>query len=144
MATHLCLEQVVGPLTEKQADLLYAAREDCERLQGMVNDLLDLSRIEAGCITMHPQSIEVAVLVATVVEEHRAAAAERGVLLRVVRPTIPGKVLADPERIAIVFTNLITNASRYTPSDTAAPSGLRCPAMYRETPGTNTNVKLRR
>src|SRR5262249_25617924 len=48
MAIHLCLEQVVGPVTEKQADLLYAAREDCERLQAMVDDLLDLSRIETG------------------------------------------------------------------------------------------------
>jgi len=115
MSIHLCLEQFVGPLTEKQMDLLYAAREDCERLQGMVDDLLDLSRIEAGRITMHPQPIAVAALVATVVEDHRAAAEERGVFLRVVEPTIDGEVQADPERITIVFNNLITNAIRHTP-----------------------------
>src|SRR6185295_3053714 len=45
MAIHLCLEQTVGPLTDKQADLLYAAREDCSRLQSIVEELLDLSRI---------------------------------------------------------------------------------------------------
>ena len=45
MAVHLCTEQVVGPLTEKQAELLGTAREDCDRLQTMVDDLLDLSRI---------------------------------------------------------------------------------------------------
>src|SRR5262249_1265887 len=46
MALQLCLEQVLGPLTEKQAEALHAAREDCTRLQTMVDDLLDLSRIE--------------------------------------------------------------------------------------------------
>ncbi len=51
MAIHLCLEQVVGSLTEKQMDLLSAAREDCERLQAMVDDLLDLSLIEADRMT---------------------------------------------------------------------------------------------
>ena len=114
MAIHLCLEQVVGPLTEKQTDLLYAAREDCDRLQGMVDDLLDLSRIEAGRITMHPQPITVAALVETVVEEHRAAAEERGVLLHTTVPLTEGEIMADPERIPIVFNNLITNAIRHT------------------------------
>ena len=53
MVVHLCTEQVAGPLTEKQAELLYAAREDCDRLQAMVDDLLDLSRIESGRIDLH-------------------------------------------------------------------------------------------
>ena len=44
MAVHLCTEQVAGPLTDKQAELLYAAREDCDRLQAMVDDLLDMSQ----------------------------------------------------------------------------------------------------
>jgi two-component system, NtrC family, sensor histidine kinase KinB len=48
MAIHLCADETVGPLTEKQADLIAAAREDCERLQGIVDDLLDLSRIQSG------------------------------------------------------------------------------------------------
>ncbi len=57
MAIHLCLEQMVGPLTEKQSDLLHAAREDCERLQSMVDDILDLSRIKEGQIEMHRRPI---------------------------------------------------------------------------------------
>ena len=44
MSLHLLLEQVAGPLTEKQADLLYAGREDCERLQGIVDELLNLGK----------------------------------------------------------------------------------------------------
>ena len=58
MAIHLCLEQAVGPLTEKQADLLHAARDDCERLQAIVDDLLNLSRIESGRIDLHKRRID--------------------------------------------------------------------------------------
>jgi signal transduction histidine kinase len=115
MAIHLCLEQVVGPVTEKQADLLYAAREDCERLQAMVDDLLDLSRIEAGRVEMHPHPTSAAALVESAVEAHQAAAEERGIQLRIDSPLVDEEVMADPERVALVFANLITNAIRYTP-----------------------------
>ena len=115
MAIHLCLEQVVGPVTEKQADLLHAAREDCERLQAMVDDLLDLSRIEAGRVEMHPRSTSVAALVEAAAEAHQAAAEERDIQLRTTSPLLDGEVMADSERIALVFANLITNALRYTP-----------------------------
>ncbi len=115
MAIHLCLEQVVGPVTEKQADLLHAAREDCERLQAMVDDLLDLSRIEAGRVEMHPHPMSAAALVEAAVEAHQAAAEERGIQLKITSPLLDGEVMADPERVALVFANLITNAIRYTP-----------------------------
>jgi two-component system, NtrC family, sensor histidine kinase KinB len=115
MAIHLCLEQVVGPVTEKQADLLHAAREDCERLQAMVNDLLDLSRIEAGRVEMHPRPTSAAALAEAAVEAHQAAAEERGLQLRTTSPLPDSEVMADPERVALVFANLITNAIRYTP-----------------------------
>ena len=115
MAIHLCLEQVVGPVTEKQADLLHAAREDCERLQAMVDDLLDLSRIEAGRVEMHPRPTSAAALVEAAVEAHQAAAEEHGIQLRTTSSLLDGEVMADPERVALVFANLITNAIRYTP-----------------------------
>lgn len=116
MAIHLCLEQVVGPVTEKQADLLFAAREDCERLQAMVDDLLDLSRLEAGRIEMHPRPIAAAALAKAAIETHRAAAEERGVQLSAQLSLVDEEVLADPERIVLVFSNLVTNAIRHTPS----------------------------
>jgi signal transduction histidine kinase len=116
MAIHLCLEQVVGPVTEKQADLLHAAREDCERLQAMVDDLLDLSRIEAGRIEMHQRPISVAALMEAAIEAHRAAAEEREVQLSTDLPPVAGEVFVDPERITVVLSNLIANALRHTPA----------------------------
>src|SRR6185295_10423507 len=55
MAIHLLTEGLAGPVTEKQADLLHAAREDCERLQSFVDELLDLSRIQSGRMELRPQ-----------------------------------------------------------------------------------------
>jgi len=115
MAIHLCAEEVVGPLTEKQADLIAAARDECERLQGIVDDLLDLSRIQAGRMELRTARIEAASLLAAAVSEHRPAAGEAGVALVVEEPSEATEVRADPERAGLVLSNLLGNAIRHTP-----------------------------
>jgi signal transduction histidine kinase len=116
MALHLCTEEVVGPLTPKQADLLFAAREDCERLQVMVDDLLNLSRIESGNIDLHRRRADPGGLVDAAVDAHRAAAEQAGSSIRTeVPPGLP-EVFVDPERLALVFANLLANAIRYSPA----------------------------
>ena len=52
MAVHLLLEEAVGPLNAKQTELLLAARQDSDRLLAMINDLLDLTRIEQGRVRL--------------------------------------------------------------------------------------------
>jgi signal transduction histidine kinase len=117
MAVHLCTEQIAGPLNDKQAELLHTAREDCDRLQAMVDDLLDLSRIESGKVELYPLPTPVFTLVEGAVEQQKGEAEAKAVRL-VVEPILAeGRVLADHERIVHVFSNLITNALRYTPSD---------------------------
>jgi signal transduction histidine kinase len=116
MAIHLCLEQVVGPVTEKQADLLHAAREDCERLQAMVDDLLDLSRIETGRVEMRKRPTSIAALVEATLEAHRVLSEERGVHLAVMPLPVDEEVFVDPERVALVLSNLVSNALRHTPA----------------------------
>jgi two-component system, NtrC family, sensor histidine kinase KinB len=117
MAVHLCTEQVAGPLTDKQADLLHAAREDCDRLQAMVDDLLDLSRIESGRIELFPLPTAASTLIESAAEEHRAEAEAAGIKLSVDPPLPEVRVFADHERIAHVFSNLIGNALRHTPKE---------------------------
>jgi PAS domain S-box-containing protein len=117
MAVHLCTEQVAGPLTEKQADLLHAAREDCDRLQAMVDDLLDLSRIEGGRVEVFPLPIRASVLVEAALEAHKDEAEAAGITLTAVPPLSEARVLADHERIGHVFSNLIGNAVHHTPKD---------------------------
>lgn len=115
MAIHVCLEQVPGPLTGKQADLLYGARDDCERLQSIVDELLHLARIQGEQITLDQRPTSPASLIETAVEAQRAAAAERHVQLETA--VLPGlsDVRADRERVQLVFTSLLTNAIHQSP-----------------------------
>jgi NtrC-family two-component system sensor histidine kinase KinB len=117
MAVHLCTEQVAGPLTDKQAELLHAAREDCDRLQGMVDDFLDLSRIESGRVEIYPLPTAVADLIKHSVEDCKAEADLKGVNLSASLSLPSVSVLADHDRIAHVFSNLIGNALRHTPKE---------------------------
>ncbi len=114
MAIHLCAEEVVGPLTEKQADLMAASRQDCERLQGIVDDLLDLSRIQSGRMALRVERLDVGALLEGVAGGLRSAAEAGGIELSVTPEETPD-VQADPERIQLVLTNLFANAMRHTP-----------------------------
>jgi signal transduction histidine kinase len=115
MALHLCLEQAVGPITEKQADLLYVARQDTERLQQIVDDLLDLSRIQSGRIELHPRVVDAASLARDATQPFRGPAETKGIDLRLELLPSLGAVVADPERIELAFSNLVGNAVKYTP-----------------------------
>jgi len=114
MAIHLCLSQKVGPLTEKQTDLLEAAREDCARLQSLVEDLLDLSRIQTGKVEMQRRPLPVKDLIEPQISAHRSEAAARGVQLMAEPLAGDVSVLADPVRLSLVLSNLISNAVRHT------------------------------
>jgi NtrC-family two-component system sensor histidine kinase KinB len=116
MAVHLCAEELVGPLTEKQADLMFAAMEDCERLQAIVDDLLDLSRIQSGRMTLKVERIEVGTLILGAETALRSAAEAGRVALSGSSPEPPLEVRGDPERIQLVLTNLLANAIRHTPA----------------------------
>jgi len=105
----------VGAVNERQADLLHAARDDCERLQGIVDDLLDLSRIQAGKVEVSLRPLSAKSLADAAVAAKIEVAREAGVDLTesLVEPVLP--VLVDPERIGLVFENLIANAIRHSP-----------------------------
>lgn len=116
MAIHMCLEQAAGPLTDRQGDLLYAAREDCERLQAMVDELLDLARIQSGRIELRPRPTAPSTLIDGALDAYRKRAADKHLSLQ--GAVLPGlsDVLVDRERIHLVLSNLISNAIRHTPS----------------------------
>jgi two-component system, NtrC family, sensor histidine kinase KinB len=115
MAIHLLLEEKVGGLTEKQAELLVAAKEDSDRLHGILNNLLDISRIESGRGQIEFRAVSPYSMVSEVVESFRRAAQDQGVSLSVELPSDLPDVRADLTRINPVFGNLISNALRYTP-----------------------------
>jgi len=115
MAVHILLEGTVGPLNEKQLDLVSAARDDSERLQGIVEDLLDLSRIEAGKVEVSLTALPAKSIVDAALDGKVQSAGDAGLKVEeeLVEPVLP--VLVDPERIGLVFDNLIGNAVRHSP-----------------------------
>ncbi len=115
MAVHMCAEEAAGPLTTQQADLMAAARQDCERLQGIVDDILDLSRIQAGRIELHARTVDPVALAQQAVRGADAAARAGGVELALEEPPPAFALQADPERIGVVLDNLLGNAVRHTP-----------------------------
>jgi signal transduction histidine kinase len=136
MAVHLCLEEAAGPLTAKQADLLHAAREDCERMQAMVDDLLDLSRIEGGVLEVRLHHTDVERIVEDAIAAERTAAQEAGVALgRELPPGLP-HVTADRDRILLVLRNLISNAIRHS------PRGGRVRVAAREGPDGHVTIRV--
>jgi len=117
MAIHLCTEETVGPLTEKQKDLLYAAREDCERLQTMVDEFLHVSRVHGGGSSVARRPLDPEELVGAAIASHERAAAARSV--RLVAEALPGLRLdGDRERVLVALDNLVANAIRFAPAGT--------------------------
>jgi len=115
MAIHLCLEQAAGPITAKQADLLFAAREDCERLQTMVDDLLDLSRLQSGREQLDLADAKVSKLLDEARDAQLGLAGEQDVIIVCEDLTTDGVVRVDEERLRLVFSNLVVNAIRHSP-----------------------------
>ena len=115
MAIHVLIERLLGEVNDRQVEMLLAARDDCERLQGIVEDLLDLSRIQAGKVEIAMTPVSARSVVDAAVAAKAEAAAAVGVKLseKVGEPILP--VLVDAERITLVFDNLIDNAIRYSP-----------------------------
>jgi signal transduction histidine kinase len=115
MAIHLCLEGIAGPLTAKQQDLLYAGREECERLQGIVDELLDLARLQSGSIPLDLEEVSAKTLLEEAAKAHRADAQAKKVTLEADPVLDEIRVRADPQRLRLVFQNLLENALHHTP-----------------------------
>ena len=115
MSIDLLLESTIQKLNEKEQQLLSAAHEDLQRLKVFVNNLLDLSKIEAGKMEMEYASIPVRLLFEKVVTVFKTQAEEKAVVFSYHVPEALPNVKADDNKVTWVLTNLISNALRYTP-----------------------------
>lgn len=114
LAVHLLLEESVGPLSPKQLELLLDARENSERLLAMVNNLLDLARLEQGSrqLEVRPQSPKS--LLEAAADAVRPRAEDKGVDLVLDVPEGLPAVAVDAARLGHALRNLLDNALTYT------------------------------
>jgi NtrC-family two-component system sensor histidine kinase KinB len=110
---------------QEMRELLVAARDDSDRLHQIVENLLDMGRIEAGRVLMELKPIGAAELIERAVEPLRPAYAEHGVELRIDSIPADSPVMADATRMGHVFSNLLANALRYTPAGGSVRVGSR-------------------
>jgi NtrC-family two-component system sensor histidine kinase KinB len=114
MGLHLMLEEKIGPLNTKQLELLLAAREDSERLLRMINDLLDLARLESGQTRQRLEAISPRTLIDDALPNLRSLLeAQDSRLVVDVAPDLP-EVTVDPRQISHVFSNFVSNAARFS------------------------------
>ncbi|MGE3277905.1 MAG: ATP-binding protein [Vicinamibacterales bacterium] len=105
---------VVGDLPAQGQDLLQVAQRSIARLMALVNDLLDLGRLEAGRMEVRPVPVHAAELVEQALETVRPLATQAHVAIEV-RPGPSLQVLADRNRIVQVLVNLLSNAVKFSP-----------------------------
>jgi len=115
MSAHLLLDGRLGDLTDRQVELVTTVVEDGSRLQRIVDELLDIARLDAGRTRMTLSSHDPEEMVQHAVAEWEGAYREKGVLLEShCAPDLP-RMEVDSVRVAHVFSNLLSNALRYTP-----------------------------
>ncbi|UCC66483.1 MAG: response regulator [Deltaproteobacteria bacterium] len=113
---NLILEGMAGEVTEKQRHLLSRAKERSRGLLELIGDLLEISKIEAGMALQRKEPLQVEEVVSQVVELMEGEAKAKGVALRQkISPSLP-PVLGDRGNLEGVFTNLVSNAIKYTPT----------------------------
>ena len=106
---------VAGALPEQALDLVRIAKNNTERLIRLINDILDLEKMEAGKLELVLRDVDAASLVALSVEGIEGMAREAGVTLSV-EAHGGGLVHADGDRLVQVLTNLVSNAIKFSPS----------------------------
>ncbi|MDO9547504.1 MAG: ATP-binding protein [Candidatus Marinimicrobia bacterium] len=114
MSIKLLIESVSDKLNDSEKELLLTADEEQQRLRSLVDDLLDLSKIEAGKMMMEFETIPVDSIIQRTIKVMQPQALEKGVELVVVSDAEHLKIKADPTKIIWILTNLIGNALRYT------------------------------
>src|SRR3989454_1656916 len=114
-AADLLRDGVPGPLTEKQERLMDIIAQSSDRLLGLVNQILEMSRLRAGLVELDRKPLNLAWLVDRVVDELHPRAEEAGVTLERERVGANFTYLGDEERLHQLVVNLGANAIRFTP-----------------------------
>ncbi|MBV8757662.1 MAG: hypothetical protein JO257_10315, partial [Deltaproteobacteria bacterium] len=115
-ALDIVLSGYAGPLSDRQLRYVDMARQAATRMNQLVDQLLDLARAQAGTITVAAAPVELDRLAREVIDRYRAAAATKQLTIVLGASAEDISILGDPERLAQVLGNLITNAIRFAPT----------------------------
>ncbi len=112
--TGIILQGLAGPLTPEQTKQLGMVRGSARHLLRLINDILDISKIESGTLRVHPAPFDLIASVETVAASMRPLADSKGLSLEVILPPPPCPVVSDQRRVEQVLLNLLNNAMKFT------------------------------
>jgi PAS domain S-box-containing protein len=116
---------VAGPLPEKAAGLIKIAHSNSERLVRLINDILDIEKIESGRMPFDVRPMALAPLVQQSMEASNGYLAEHEVKLALVDDAPEAIAIVDPDRLHQVMLNLLSNAIKYSPAQSSIKVHLR-------------------
>lgn len=114
--TDLIAQGTMGPVTPKQTRCLGKIRQSCNQMLRLIGEILDVSKLDAGRLTLECTTVDVAGLISEMAERFEGSAKQAGVRLEVRGAEQPALVRADPRRLDQVLMNLVGNALKFTPA----------------------------
>jgi PAS domain S-box-containing protein len=113
----LLIGGAAGALPDPAARLLTIAQTNSQRLVRLVNDILDIEKMEANQISFNFRRVEARALAEQAIEANRGFADGYGIKVRLDPASVAGEVHADADRLAQVVTNLLSNAIKFSPPE---------------------------
>lgn len=123
---------VCGPLNGEQREVLQVCLQGIGRLKAVVDDLLDISKLEAGKTVLHRESVNMRLVAEDILTLFQPHAEAKGIELALAGDCVDVTLLADKGRLAQVMTNLVGNAIKFTPKGSvivslaAKPDAVEC------------------
>jgi len=112
----ILMDKLAGDVNEEQQQYLAIAMRNVKQLQAMIGDLLEVTRVQAGQLTIEPERTSMAAAVAYAVNTLEGAATAKGITLAVDIESELALACADPTRIRQILIILIDNAIKFTPA----------------------------
>ena len=121
----LVLDRIPGEINEEQEKILHTARGNIDRLARIINELLDISKLEAGRMHLKRVKIGLPGLVRQITDVFAPRASAKGLRLQADLPEAGLEVYADPDKVLQVLTNLMDNALKFTEKGSVTLSACR-------------------
>ena len=133
--TALLLDELAGPLTPEQREYLQTSQECVDQMTKQINDLLDITRLDTGKLSLERKPVDLSSLISRVVAALRSTAQPKSIAISVSTQLDNPIAWIDASRITQVLTNLLSNAIKFTPQEgvisVEAQETLVLPSMIR-------------
>lgn len=140
--TGIVLQELAGPLTGEQSKQLTMVRDSARHLLALINDVLDISKIEAGELTIANERIELRPSIEKVAAIIRPLAERKGLTLTVSIADDVASMTGDTRRVEQIMLNLLSNAVKFTDKGSVSLCAALVPDEQRDAPGKALRVSV--